>query len=319
MQLEPTILRTQGALEAPVLIIGFNRPETFQQVFNQVRKVSPKHLYLAVNGIREGHPEDKEKVFAVRNIAKQVDWDCGLHTLFREDNHGAGFGVSGAISWAFESCDKLIILEDDCVPDTSFFYFSEAMLDIYENDSRVWSVSGRMNPVVKDMFKDQDYYFSNYGHNWGWATWKRCWKEFDMYMSDYPTFRDSKAIKSIYNTKCERTYYQKQFESIFKNINTVVNHTWDYQWSYAVRKNRGYNIIPRVNMIQNIGVNGTHGSEETQLHKREAQGMPNIIRHPRFVLHDAEFDSVYYYNIRKTLDPFLWQKVLMRLHLYHNN
>lgn len=205
------------------------------------------------------------------------------------------------------------------MPDTSFFYFSEAMLDIYENDSRVWSVSGRMNPVVKDMFKDQDYYFSNYGHNWGWATWKRCWKEFDMYMSDYPTFRDSKAIKSIYNTKCERTYYQKQFESIFKNINTVVNHTWDYQWSYAVRKNRGYNIIPRVNMIQNIGVNGTHGSEETQLHKREAQGMPNIIRHPRFVLHDAEFDSVYYYNIRKTLDPFLWQKVLMRLHLYHNN
>ena len=316
MQLEPTKLRTQGALEVPVLIIGFNRPETFQQVFNQVRKVTPKKLYIAVNGIREGHPEDKEKVFAVRDIAKQVDWDCELYTLFREDNHGAGFGVSGAISWAFESCDKLIILEDDCVPDLSFFYFSEAMLDIYENDSRVWSISGRMNPVVKEMFKEQDYFFSHYGHNWGWATWKRCWKEFDMYMSDYPVFRDSHAINSLFQTKDERKYYHRQFELIFNNINDVVTHTWDYQWLYTVQKNNGYNIIPRVNMVQNIGVYGTHGDGETVLQKRKSQGMPSTVRHPSFILHDRIFEQIYYKNIRKTLDPFFWQKVLMRLHLY---
>jgi len=316
MRLEPTTLRTSGALEAPVLIIGFNRPETIQQVFNQVRLVTPKHLYLAVNGIREGHPEDKEKVYAVRDIAKQVDWDCDLHTLFREDNHGAGFGVSGAISWAFESCDKLIILEDDCVPDTSFFYFSEAMLDLYENDTRVWSISGRMNPVVQDMFKEQDYFFSHHGHNWGWATWKRCWMEFDMYMSDYHAFKDSGVICSLFQSRGERKYYQRQYDRIFNNINDVVSHTWDYQWGYTIRKNNGLNILPRVNMVRNIGTSGTHGNGETQLHKRESQSMPTVVRHPLYVLHDTVFDRIYYYNTRKTLDPFLWQKILMRLHLY---
>ena len=316
MKMEPTTLRTSGPLDAPVLIIGFNRPDTIQQVFNQVRKVTPKHLYLAVNGVREDHPEDKEKVYAVRDIAKQVDWDCDLHTLFREDNHGAGFGVSGAISWAFESCEKLIILEDDCVPDESFFYFAEAMLDIYEHDSRVWSVSGRMNPVVSDMFKDQDYFFSHHGHNWGWATWKRCWKEFDMYMSDYPAFREINAIASLFQTKGEREYYRREFEKVYNDINNVVNHTWDYQWGYTIKKNNGYIIIPRVNMVQNIGVLGTHGNAETKLHRREAKRMPATIRHTKFVLHDAVFERVYYYNKRKTLDPFMWQKILMRLHLY---
>ena len=111
------------SITTSVLLIAFNRPETAQKVFDQIKKVRPPHFYLAVDGPRPSKSGEEEKCLECQSIANQVDWECEVHTLFRKENVGCGFGPAGAISWAFETTEELIVLEDDCLPSVSFFYF----------------------------------------------------------------------------------------------------------------------------------------------------------------------------------------------------
>ena len=155
------------------MIIGFNRPDTTRQVFDAVRVAQPSTLYFAVDGSRPSKEGEKEKVQQVRDIIKRVDWPCEVHTLFREENVGCGFGPAGAITWAFENEDRMIVLEDDCVPSQSFFRFCNEMLERYKDDTRINIVSGRSHWHGSKFFDKYDYLFTRYAHTWGWATWKR--------------------------------------------------------------------------------------------------------------------------------------------------
>lgn len=110
-------------LKTPILIVAFNRPDKVQKVFNRVREVQPTQLFLSVDGARTHKANEAEKVKAVHDIIKQVDWECELKTLFRTKNLGCRMGVSSGIDWFFEQVESGIILEDDCVPDVSFFFF----------------------------------------------------------------------------------------------------------------------------------------------------------------------------------------------------
>ena len=45
----------------PILLLIFNRPVSTQKVFNAVREVRPKKLFVAADGPREGVPTDLDK------------------------------------------------------------------------------------------------------------------------------------------------------------------------------------------------------------------------------------------------------------------
>ena len=106
--------------ETPILYIIFNRIDTVQQTFPVIKKQKPKHLYVAADGPRIEKSGEAEKCNQVRNwVLSQIDWDCEVKTLFREDNLGCGKGPASAISWFFENVEQGIILEDDCLPTDS--------------------------------------------------------------------------------------------------------------------------------------------------------------------------------------------------------
>ena len=275
----------------PVLLIGFNRPDTMQQVFEAVRKAKPAKLYYAVDGARPGKDED-EKVKQVQNIINEVDWKCDLHTLFREENMGCGWGPANAISWAFETTDRLIVLEDDCVPSQSFFRFCDEMLEMYKEDTRINIISGRSHLHGTSFFDKQDYIFTHYAHTWGWATWKRCWLNFDMYMSDVPAFLEQGGALNILPTDEQGIRANKNLEKKYKEIQREVTHSWDSQWSYA-RLKTGLGIVPAHNLIHNIGNVGTHSN--TKLNKDMlAEEMPDVLRHPCFVMPCREYEIAHY-------------------------
>ena len=121
----------------PVLFIIFNRPDTTQQVFKAIRQVRPKYLYVAADGPRPDKIREKEKCEVAREIIKQVDWDCEVKTLFRNNNLGCKIGVSSAISWFFDNVEEGIILEDDCVSSISFLPFCSELLEYYRNDKDI--------------------------------------------------------------------------------------------------------------------------------------------------------------------------------------
>jgi hypothetical protein len=188
-----------------------------------------------------------------------VDWSCEVHTLFREENLGCRKAVSSAITWFFENEERGIILEDDCLPHATFFTFCETMLRQYENDNRVRHIGGA-NFQKGIQRGDGDYYFSNLTHVWGWASWRRVWKNYDVNMPLWPLFKKEGHLKHLFPHKRILKNITTAFDKTFSNM---IN-TWDYQYFFSNLVQNGLSIIPNVNLISNIGYNAeaTHPSSQ---------------------------------------------------------
>lgn len=173
-------------MHSAVLFLVFNRPDTTRQVLDSIRQARPPRLYVAADGAREDRPGERERCERVRGIATDVDWPCEVHTLFRARNLGCKTAVSGGISWFFEQEEEGIILEDDVLPDQSFFVFCEELLERYRHEAKVTMISG-------DYFHGNNhqptasYFFSRYTHIWGWASWRRAWQHYDREMAQWPS------------------------------------------------------------------------------------------------------------------------------------
>ena len=133
-------------MSTPILFLIFNRPQCTRKVFEEIRKNRPKRLYISADGPRCGVSSDAENCRLARQIATEVDWDCTVKTFFREENIGCGRAVQSGISWFFEHEEAGIILEDDCLPDATFFEFCGEMLRKYADDERIMHISGH-NPL----------------------------------------------------------------------------------------------------------------------------------------------------------------------------
>ncbi len=275
--------------EAAILFITFNRTDTTRVVFETIKKAKPKKFYFFSDGAREKNFEDDRiKILENRKLTEQVDWDCRLETRFMDENQGCGAGVSGAISWAFETEEKLIILEDDCLPSSSFFGFCNEMLNRYASNPRIMHIAGtRWNEEFP--INDSDFFYTIYGHIWGWATWKRAWQLYDFTMKDWQQFQEKKILNIIF---CDDAALIKRWTLFFNNIyQAQKKHTWDYQWQYAMFKNNGLSINVVKNLVTNIGTDGMHTQEETTNHNRERHELQSPLRVPLFLYPEYGFDA----------------------------
>lgn len=281
------------SLKSPILLIGFNRYNTTQVVFDMIKQVQPEKFYFTVDGARKGKEEEGE-ITRVREIINQVDWPCDVHTLFREENLGCGRGPAEAISWAFKNEDRLIVLEDDCVPSISFFLFCDELLEKYKDDKRVNIISGRSHQSKSKYFNNQDYIFTHYAHTWGWATWKRTWNEFDLYMKDFPEWIDRGGALNVLATREQGIRSNKRLQKIYDNIDKEVTHSWDSQWSYTRLKSGGLGIVPCKNLIQNIGEFGTHSKGHTEVNDIKAEEISGTLKHPPFIITNIGYEILHY-------------------------
>jgi len=89
-----------------ILFLIFNRPETTKVIFEAIRKARPSKLFIAADGPRQGITGEYERCLAARDIAIDVDWECEVHTLFRDANLGCKAAVSSAIDWFLNMSKK---------------------------------------------------------------------------------------------------------------------------------------------------------------------------------------------------------------------
>ncbi len=236
-------------LKTPVLFLVFNRPDTTKRVFETIKNARPPKLYVAADGPRLEKEGEDQKAQDVREIATAVDWDCEVKTLFRDQNIGCKEAVGSAISWFFEHEEEGIILEDDCVPDKSFFPFCQELLDKYRNDSRVMAISG-------DNFQEEQrqnrysYYFSRIPHCWGWATWRRAWQFYDINMEVWPEIQKNKLLNDI---ACGDELFVKYWSNIFTKCYEGKIDSWAYIWTLYCWVQSGLTILPNINLVSNIG------------------------------------------------------------------
>ena len=280
-------------IDSPVLLITFNRPETTKRVFEAIKIAKPSKLYVFNDGPRLGNIQDLMTKVEILNILNYVDWECKLYTLFLDNNLGCGLGVVTAINWAFENEDSLIILEDDCLPGISFFHFSNYLLKKYKEDSRICMISGN-NYTEKNNYTADSYFFSKYGHIWGWATWKRVWVKYDYEMKDWPNLVKTNNLKSIFKNKLELNFMKKYFDRIY---NIEEKGTWDHQWFFCRIKEYGLSIIPSYNLVTNIGFFGVHTDKKSSVHLIPINENFVIKNEPLFVLCNIDYDNYHFKRI----------------------
>lgn len=269
----------------PILLLIFNRPKETERVFNEIRKHRPSQLFIAADGPRIGVSEDVELCSKCRDIVKSIDWDCQLITLFRDENLGCGEGPANAITWFFDQVEAGIILEDDCLPNKSFFLFCETLLNRYALAEEIMMICGTSyQPKPLD---GNSYYFSNYAHAWGWATWRSAWNKYAYSLENEATSTISAVINQTFSNKRERKLWAYNMGIIKRGLDA-----WDYQWMYWIWKNNGLTIIPWKNTISNIGFGNkaTHTldalSEQSQMTQYELE----TITHPKHIVLNHQAD-----------------------------
>jgi len=279
--------------DVPILFLIYNRPELTKIVFEEICKIKPSKLFIAADGYKEGVLGDMEKCVSSRKIinSKKIDWECELHVLYQLKNLGGKWGGYTGINWFFNHVDEGIILEDDDLPDPSFFLYCKELLEKYRNNPKIGMISGDNFQFGENKTEDS-YYFSKYIHGWGWATWKRTWDLFDINISDYDQNSVDRIIpEEFLDDKREIEFWANTLNRMYAGATDA----WDYQFCYYLWQNKMLNIIPNQNLVTNIGFEGTHSNNPMVNQKREEIKFP--LKHPNDIkrFKDADIYTLRYY------------------------
>ncbi|PIY69226.1 hemolytic protein HlpA-like protein [Candidatus Roizmanbacteria bacterium CG_4_10_14_0_8_um_filter_39_9] len=277
-------------MKTPIVFIIFNRPTLTQKVFNEIKKAKPAQLFIISDGPR--NEKERELINETRKIIDRIDWKCEVYKKYSETNLGCKISVSSGLDWVFSKVDQAIILEDDCVPDQSFFPYCEELLERYRNNKKIMMVSG------DNFFKTSSEFSYNFCHHsliWGWATWRRSW-----------VLYKKACLLPVEKLEENRSEFQtlvsgRRLDAIKKTIEGKID-TWDYMWQYAMLLCKGLCIYPSVNLVRNIGFgNGaTHTKYKTFHSKLSQSAIQFPLVHPNRITPNISFDSA----ISKTYHPF---------------
>jgi hypothetical protein len=238
-------------MKTPVVLTVFNRPGLTARVMEVLQRVRPERLMVIADGPRKDSPTDDTLCRETRRIAEGVSWPCELTTYYADKNLGCRKRMSSGLDRAFETFEEAIILEDDCVPDESFFSFCEHMLERYRDNPRIGIVSGTNSQCFSHPTQDS-YYFSRYPLIWGWAAWRRTWAHYDLNLAAWPQLRDSDWLESIVGPSHRVQYWRHLFDSVHSGFDT-----WDYSLVVACWLHKQLAIHPCVNLVSNIGFGET--------------------------------------------------------------
>lgn len=289
-----------NSFNTPVLVVFFNRPDTLEKVLKKVKEVAPSRLYLAQDGARLNNLEDIKNIQACQEVVRSIiDWDCEIKTSYKDKNFGCKKAVSGAISWFFEHEEMGIILEDDCLPDESFFSYCSHMLEYYKDNHEIGMICGSNLTNHACTKVSEDIYFSRMPLVWGWASWKRVWKNYDVSIKDWPT----KKEQILYFNQ-ERSF-RINWISIFNRIYLNKIDSWDYQFNYLLWKEKQLCVVPKENLIKNIGFDerATHTLNQPEHIKNQSLGkLPKSEQWnlPSSIIVNTERDKVF---LKEQQDP----------------
>lgn len=292
-------------MRTSVAFIIFNRPERAAEVFETIKAARPPKLFVIADGPRPQVATDREKCAAARAIAELVDWPCEIFRRFADNNIGLRRNVSEGLDWIFAQTDRAIILEDDCVPDATFFPFCEELLERYAQDRQVAAISGtNLDSAHNIPPNGESYYFSRFCHVWGWATWRRAWQLCDQTMSEWPALRHTSWLRTKTETPTAQNYWRTMFDDSYKTKLGGLN-TWDVPWLFNCWRGDMLSVVPRKNLVTNLGFGAT--ASHTRSNNRAANvpvaPMEFPLRHPPSIEMNANADRHIQKNLFEGITP----------------
>lgn len=293
-------------MKTPVALFIFKRPHTLKQVFETIKRVKPPVLFIIADGPR--NKKEKDLCLKTREVVEKIDWKCKVYRNYSNTNLGLRKRISGGLKWIFSKSDRVIVLEEDCIPNETFFRFSEELLDKYENDERIMAVSGN-NLQLENNEINYSYYFSYNFHLWGWATWKRAFKHYDDNMSAWPAIKKLEVLDSILKDRWEIARWKRIFDKTYKNK----IDTWAYRWVFSCWAQNGLCILPNVNLVTNVGFDrlATHTKFETKFSNIPARNIGFPLKHPSYIIRNNKADEYTHKLFSKTslLEDYIKSKL----------
>jgi hypothetical protein len=292
----------------PILVIAFNRTDTLARVIEALAPLAPGRMYVAADGPREDRAGEAGRCDEVRRMLTALPWRCDIRTRFLDANAGCAHGVTGAVSWFFEQEPAGVILEDDCVPDPSFLPYCAEMLARHAGNDRVMSVLGtRLAPA--NPRQASSYSYSRFFSAWGWASWRRAWKRYELALGDWRSKCRVAGQPVPGLSAASNRGWSRKLDEVAASGRP---HTWDYQWSFAHFRHDGLAVLPGSNLVSNIGAGpgATHlgrGSVWLEL-PRTPLRLPLV--HPERIEPDAAADlhrEIWHLNHRPWLLRKWWQ------------
>lgn len=249
----------------PIVIIGYKRTDNLKLLLKLVKSINPDILYLILDGPKNA--ADKEKTNAVMKLVNSAKWAKKVHINASKINLGLKNRVVSGLNWVFSKVDRAIILEDDLMPDISFFNYCEILLKKYHNNPKIISIAGysKVGHILPN-YSNDSYYFSKYVESWGWATWKRAWSIYDDDMVNWQSSRNGTWFNAIFQNKILANHWKRAFDM---TLSGKVD-SWAYRWTYTALKNNVYTIVPYQNLIS------YHGYEKEATHTKHTSKEPPL-------------------------------------------
>jgi hypothetical protein len=269
--------------DTPILFLIYKRPDKTLKVFEEIRKIKPRQLFVVGDGPKS--IDQQAQCQLARDVILKVDWDCEVKTLFREKNIGSKYSVSSGIDWFFSYVDEGIILEDDCLPNDSFFFFCAELLERYRTNLKIMHISGsNLNDNIN--LDNTTYHFSRYPVTWGWATWKRAWSNYDLELEDSKFYY--KLIEKRFNDPFER----RVWKTVLRTLHQL--DAWDYQWIFAILKANGLCANTNHNFVVNIGFDegATHTTYDNPYADLKTETITSIV-HPETIERSKEGEEAF--------------------------
>ncbi len=276
-----------------VVFLIFKRPDVTARVFEAIRKAKPARLLVIADAPRGDRPGEAEDCAATRAIIDGVDWECEVSRNYAEVNLGCAKRVSSGLDWVFDLVEDAVIIEDDCIPDPSFFQYCADLLHRYRDDQRIMSIAGS-NFQFGQSVTPHSYYYSRYHDCWGWATWKRAWKHFDFEMKLWEELRDTSFLQDQLGDRQMADYWRIKFDLAYESK----RDTWFYRWLYSCWVQNGIALVPDLNLISNVGLHpgATHTVEAAPYFDLPRAEMQFPMQHPPFMFPNRLADRSNFLN-----------------------
>lgn len=252
-------------LRTPVVLIAFRRPDVTRRNLEVLRQVRPERLFLVADGPRPGNAEDQQQCAAVREVLDSVDWPATVERKFAPSNLGLEANVELGLDWVFSQVDRAIVLEDDCIPDPTFFAFCDELLERYADEPRVWQIAGDTHHVPQEMFGGYSYGFSTWASVWGWATWADRWKAhravFDRdhagaeeRVGQIPRTADAHRTEpAVPHPDALVTEAARRHFTFVSTEPDGDRYGWDHHWWVTIQSRQGLSVMPSVNLVEHDG------------------------------------------------------------------
>ncbi|WP_183094347.1 glycosyltransferase family 2 protein [Nocardioides stalactiti] len=331
---QPPLQPPAQALRTPVVLIAFRRPDVTRRNLDVLRSVQPEQLFVVADGPRPGRAEEAERCAEVRALLDEIDWPVKVERKLAERNLGLEANVELGLDWVFSQVDRAIVLEDDCIPDPSFFRYAEELLERYADDKRVWQIGGDTHLVPPAMFGEDSYGFSTWASVWGWATWADRWHdhraEFNRdhagaedRVDDVPRTADAQRTHvAVPHPEALITDAARKHFTFVSTEPDGDRYGWDHHWWVTIMSRQGLSIMPRVNLVEHDGYG--EGATHTRASKKPVPSSsldfplvhPSVVELNRAIEGELELvllrtDGRLSRLARKLIRP-LWMRALVR-------